>query len=155
MILLGAEDVRKALPVREAIAAMKEAFGALSSGKATAPLRMCLGIPRHGGVSLFMPAYLDADEVESVAVKTVSVFPQNREVGMPTIHAAVLLVDSTDGRPQILIEGRALTAIRTGAASGLAQSTLPVPRAASLPSSVPGGAGPDAGRGCLHRPRNR
>lgn len=132
MILLSADDLRKALPMREAIAAMKEAFGALSSGKATAPLRTRLEIPRHGGVILFMPAYLDADEAEPVALKAVSVFPQNREAGMPTIHAAVLLVDGTDGRPQALIEGSALTAIRTGAASGLATEYLARPESSIL-----------------------
>ncbi|MCK4450797.1 MAG: ornithine cyclodeaminase family protein, partial [Anaerolineae bacterium] len=56
--ILSREDVRRALPMRQAIEAMKGAFAQLSTGQADVPLRVALNVPRHDGVTLFMPAYL-------------------------------------------------------------------------------------------------
>jgi ornithine cyclodeaminase len=82
------------------------------------------------GSSLVMPAYLEQNG--ALAVKVVSVFPQNVEIGLPIIHALVMVLDSVTGRPQALLEGGALTAIRTGAASGAATDLLARPDAASV-----------------------
>ena len=51
-------------------------------------------------------------------------FPGNRAKNLPLIHAAVLLIDAETGKVDALLEGGALTAIRTGAASGLATELL-------------------------------
>jgi ornithine cyclodeaminase/alanine dehydrogenase-like protein (mu-crystallin family) len=69
-----------------------------------------------------MPAFLS--ETQDLAVKVVSVFPQNVTISEPTIYAAVLALDAATGRPLALIEGSTLTAIRTGAASGAATDLL-------------------------------
>ena len=120
--ILNAEEVRTALPMAEAIAGMKDAYGQLASGKATVPLRTQVDVPAHQGVSLFMPAYLPGRE--ALAVKVVSVFPGNVSEGLPTIHGVVLALDAHSGRPLALLEGATLTAIRTGAASGAATDLL-------------------------------
>ncbi len=60
--ILSREDVRQALPMRQAIEAMKAAFAQLSTGQADVPLRVALNVPRHNGITLFMPAYLGADD---------------------------------------------------------------------------------------------
>src|SRR5690242_18789709 len=52
MLLLTAEDVRKALPMSEAIEAMKNAYAALSNGTAVVPLRTRLPIPGSEALSL-------------------------------------------------------------------------------------------------------
>lgn len=124
MLLLSAADLRAALPMAETIAAMKRAFAALSDGRAEVPLRTRLRVPGAGGESLFMPAFVADRACEALAVKIVSVFPQNAEQGLPTLHAAVLLLDPHTGRPTALLEGGMLTAIRTGAASGAATDLL-------------------------------
>jgi alanine dehydrogenase len=120
--ILSREDVRQALPMREAIEAMKGAFAQLSTGQADVPLRVALDVPRHNGVTLFMPAYLSADD--QMAVKIVSVFNDNPAQGLPLIHALVVVVDATTGRPAAVMDGTALTALRTGAASGAATDLL-------------------------------
>jgi ornithine cyclodeaminase len=125
--ILTAADVRLALPMAEAIAGMNDAFAQLSSGQATVPLRTQLPVPDRAGVALFMPAYLARSG--DLAVKVVSVFPHNPEQGEPTIHAAVLVLDASNGRPRALLEGASLTAIRTGAASGAATDLLARPDA--------------------------
>ncbi len=127
MLILNASDVRKALPMKAAIEATKSAYAALSKGKAEVPLRGQLPVEKHDGVSLIMPAYVETKGDEAMAVKIVSVFPGNRERGMPIIHAAVIALDAETGAPIAIMEGGVLTAIRTGAASGAATDLLARP----------------------------
>jgi alanine dehydrogenase len=120
--LLSANDVRQALPMSECIGLMKEAFSQLSSGRAHVPLRCPVPVPAHEGVTIFMPAYLE--QSGDLGAKIVSVFPRNLNSGLPTIHAVVIVIDSTTGVPSALIDGTYLTALRTGAASGAATDLL-------------------------------
>jgi len=124
MLILNADDVRRALPMNEAIEAMKRAYAALSDGKADVPLRTRLSIPPHAGLSLFMPAYVQAETEEALAVKIVSLFPENPKRGLAYIQAAVLVLEADTGRALALLEGSSLTAIRTGAGSGAAIDLL-------------------------------
>jgi ornithine cyclodeaminase/alanine dehydrogenase-like protein (mu-crystallin family) len=129
--ILSQEDVRQALPMRQAIEVMKGAFAQLSSGQADVPLRTALDVPGHNGVTLFMPAYLSADDQAAplIAVKIVSVFNDNPAKGLPLIHALVVVVDATTGAPAAVMDGTYLTALRTGAASGAATDLLARPDA--------------------------
>nr|HID12662.1 hypothetical protein [Anaerolineae bacterium] len=122
MRILSREEVRQALPMAKAIEAMKAAFTQLSTGQAEVPLRVALQVDRHNGVTLFMPAYLTADD--QMGVKIVSVFNDNPAKGLPLIHALVVVVDATTGEPVAVMDGTYLTALRTGAASGAATDLL-------------------------------
>ena len=124
MLILTADEVRQALPMREAVEAMKRAYASLSDGKADAPLRTRLSIPPHNGLTLFMPAYVQTDETEALAVKIVSILPENPKRGLAIIQAAVLVLEADTGRAVALLEGGSLTAIRTGAGSGAAIDLL-------------------------------
>jgi alanine dehydrogenase len=124
MLILSKADILRALPMAEMIEATKEAYAALSSGLALVPQRIHLSIPPHNGMSLFMPAYLQHQDHEALAVKTVSVFPGNTARGLPIIHGLVLVLEPDTGVPVALLEGGSLTAIRTGAASGAATDIL-------------------------------
>ena len=126
MLLVSAEEVRKALPMRETIEAMKAAYASLSAGQADVPLRTRLAVP-GGAASLIMPAYVQAGAGDALAVKVVSLFPNNPERGLAFIQAAVLVLEADTGRPDGLLEGSALTAIRTGAGSGAAIDLLAHP----------------------------
>ncbi|MDX1662270.1 MAG: hypothetical protein R3272_00655 [Candidatus Promineifilaceae bacterium] len=130
LLVLSADDVTRALPMADAIEGMKRAFASLSADRATLPLRTQISVPGGtapdgGGVSIFMPAFLE--ESEDLAVKVVSVFPDNSRHGLPTIHGLVLVLDAANGRPLALLEGGTLTAIRTGAGSGAATDLLARP----------------------------
>lgn len=124
MLLLTAADVRRALPMREAIEAAKKAFAALSAGRAQVPLRTRLPVSAEGAVSIFMPAFVSGEDDTSLAVKVVSLFPTNPDRGLPYIQAAVLVLEPETGRAVGLVEGSSLTAIRTGAAGGAAVDLL-------------------------------
>ncbi len=124
MLILTKEEVRQSLPMSEMIPATKNAFASLTSGKAEVPLRGHLDIPSHEATSLFMPAYLQNENGEALSVKIVSIFPHNKNLNLPLIHAAVLVLEANTGRILALLEGGALTAIRTGAVSGAATDLL-------------------------------
>jgi len=128
--ILSGDDVRVALPMRDAIEAMRKAFGLLASGQADVPLRTAIPIPKHDAVTLVMPAYLHVGN--RLGAKIVSVFPNNPNLELPTIHAVVLLINAATGQAEALLEGTALTAIRTGAVSGLATDLLARPDASSV-----------------------
>lgn len=122
MRLLTRSDVQRALSMREAIPIVKQAFCELSTGRAQVPLRTIVPQEKHDGVTLFMPGYLS--EAEALAVKVVSIHHRNPTQNLPLIHALVLVLDSTTGRPVAAMEGGYLTALRTGAASGVATELL-------------------------------
>ncbi|MBM3126032.1 MAG: ornithine cyclodeaminase family protein [Chloroflexi bacterium] len=124
MIVLNADEVRKSLPMAEAIEAMKQAYASLSDGKADVPLRTRLSIMPRDAASLIMPAYVQAGSSEALAVKIVSLFPGNPARGLAFIQAAVMVFDAETGRAAALLEGASLTAIRTGAGSGAAIDLL-------------------------------
>jgi ornithine cyclodeaminase len=118
--ILSGSDVSATVTMHEAVDVMREAFVALSSGDAVAPLRLALETPH--GVHLFMPAHMRT--AETAGAKVVSVNPENRSRGLPMIHAVVLVLDPTTGRPMALMDGTYLTALRTGAAGGLAADVM-------------------------------
>ena len=70
--ILSSDDVRKALPMREAISGMKRAFSRLSSGMVEMPLRSRVPVTEQDGILLTMPAALPEDG--ELAVKLVTVF---------------------------------------------------------------------------------
>jgi alanine dehydrogenase len=124
MLMLTADDVRNALPMNEAIEAMKTAYVSLSDGTAVVPLRTRLPIPDKDALSLVMPAYVHSENGKALAIKVVSLFPTNPARGLAYIQAAVLVFDPETGQAIALLEGSSLTAIRTGAGSGAAIDLL-------------------------------
>jgi ornithine cyclodeaminase len=124
MLILNAEEVRQALPMHECIAAMKQAYAALSAGTAEVPLRTRLAVQPNEGMSILMPAFVDEKEGQSLAVKIVSLFNKNPKRGLPLILATVLVFDPQTGALEAVLEGGAVTAIRTGAGCGAATDLL-------------------------------
>ncbi len=125
MRILSAADVQSAIDMPTAIETMRSAFRALSAGEATVPVRLSLETP--DGVTLFMPAHMHASG--ATGAKIVSVNVDNPSRGLPAIHAVVLVLDAESGRTRALLDGTWLTALRTGAAGGLAADVLARPEA--------------------------
>ncbi len=122
MLALSGDDVRALVPMTRAIELMKEVFGELSAGRAFSPLRTPIDVPDQSAVTLFMPAFVPSQQ--GLGLKIVSVFPNNRDAGKPTIHALVALVSAETGEPLAIMDGTFLTALRTGAVSGAATDLL-------------------------------
>lgn len=122
--LLSAAEVREALPMAAAMEAVRQAFVALSNRVTDMPIRTRVDVPASNGINLIMPAYLGGPH--QLATKIVSIFPGNldRRPPLPTINALVVVLDADTGLPAGVMDGGALTAIRTGAASGVATELL-------------------------------
>jgi ornithine cyclodeaminase/alanine dehydrogenase-like protein (mu-crystallin family) len=127
LLYLSEADVRRALPMTEAIAAMQQAFVDLSEGRVTMPARSSMEVPETNGLMLIMPCH--AAGMHHMSLKLLTQFADNGRVGLPLIQAVVLLVDAVNGRFLAVMDGTAITALRTGAASGVATRWLAQPRA--------------------------
>lgn len=123
MKILTGDEVRSAISMLEVIDAVAEGFTALSQGHATIPVRTVM--PTENGLMLYMPAYIHGAPVS--VVKIVSVVQSNRQRGLPVIIASVQVSDAQTGKALALMDGSVLTALRTGAASGLATKLMARP----------------------------
>jgi len=122
MLILSSEDVRRALPMREAILAVRSAMAQLSAGECVVPERAHIDVPEHDGVALFMPSFMPGEG--RMAVKVITLYGGNPSIGVPRVQAVVLLFDAATGVPLAMMDGGTLTAIRTGAGSGVATDLL-------------------------------
>ncbi len=125
-------ELRRRIDMPAAIAAVRRGFVALHRGRARVPVRTSLEADH--GVTLFMPGVVDPgpDEPGALGLKVVSVRPGNRARGLPAIHGLVVLVDPATGIPAAAMDARWLTALRTGAATGVATDLLARPDAEVL-----------------------
>uniref|UniRef100_A0A7C3J2C1 Ornithine cyclodeaminase family protein n=1 Tax=Candidatus Methanomethylicus mesodigestus TaxID=1867258 RepID=A0A7C3J2C1_9CREN len=123
VLIIGSSQLRSALRMADVIKAVEEGFKEFSSKRAVMPPRCRIDVEGGAGAFLFMPAYLP--RAGAIAVKEVSVHSGNRQArGLPTVRGVVILSDPKDGSPLAIIEGAALTAIRTGAAGAIAAKYL-------------------------------
>jgi len=121
VLILKRQDVEAVLRMSDCIDVLGKAFAELSGGTAVLPLR--IGITAPDGLSLYMPAYLQG--MNALACKVVSVYKKNPEKhGLPTTIGKVLLQDPETGDVLCIMDGGYLTAMRTGAVSGLATRLL-------------------------------
>jgi ornithine cyclodeaminase len=121
---LSAAEVERLLSVAAAVPLMGHAFESISAGSGRYPLRVHVPLRDGIGDGLVMPAY---DGQDAFGLKLVTVIPRNPAAGLPAVRALYLLVRAVDGEPLMLCDGATLTAIRTGAASGLATDVLARP----------------------------
>lgn len=120
-LILNRNDVISVLSMKDCMNVVEKAFAELSNGTAVLPLR--IGITPPDGLALYMPAYLK--EMGALACKVVSVYKNNpSKFNMPTTIGKVLLQDPQTGNVICIMDGGYLTAVRTGAASGVATRLL-------------------------------
>lgn len=121
VLILNREDVVSVLQMKDCISVLEQAFTEFSNGTAVLPLRISINAP--AGVSLYMPAYLKG--MNAMACKVVSVYKDNpQKYHLPTTIGKVLLQNPETGEVQSIMDGGYLTAVRTGAVSGLATRLL-------------------------------
>jgi len=120
-LLLSRKDVMQVLDMKDCMEVVEKAFAELANGTAVMPLRTNITPP--DGLSLYMPAYLK--ELGALACKIVTVYKNNpKKYDMPVIVGKVLLQDPKTGDVICIMDGGYLTAVRTGAASGVATKYL-------------------------------
>jgi ornithine cyclodeaminase len=84
-------------------------------------------VPEHEGFLAAMPGFVPSAKV--LMSKLVSLFPHNAGTGLPTHQAVIVAFDPDTGQPAALLDGTAITAIRTGACSALSARLLARPDA--------------------------
>ncbi len=129
MLILTRHDVEHLLTMPDAIAAVEEGFRRLAAGAVEMPQRLATPVAPYNGVHLSMPAFV-ADDPGVLTIKVVTVYNDNRSrYDLPTIHAVLLLHDARTGKPLALMDAEHLTAMRTGAVSGVATRYMARPDA--------------------------
>jgi len=131
-LLLSGKDVADLLTVEDAITVVEEAFRQLALGQVTMPQRTAIRLPEHRGLQLGMPAHVGG-RGEALALKVVTVYPENpSRHALPTTIGVLVLNEPATGRPLAVMDAGLLTAVRTGAASGVAAKHLARRRARTV-----------------------
>jgi ornithine cyclodeaminase/alanine dehydrogenase len=121
--LLSRQNVKEVLDMKETIEILQKAFENLATEQAVMPQRTPITTPEHGGLALFMPAYLKG--MAALGAKIVTVYKNNpAQYNMPTVLGTIILLDEKTGAPLAVMDGGYLTAMRTGGVAGLATKFL-------------------------------
>ncbi len=113
---LDADAIRSAVPIADVIDAVEAAYRDVATGRDRSPLRSHVFL--DDGDLLLMPGVRSGGT--GVSVKLVTIMPRNAERDRPTLQAVVVWLDAATGTPIALLDGPTVTAMRTGAASGVA-----------------------------------
>jgi alanine dehydrogenase len=146
-LVLTHAEIRALCDMELAISAVEAGFRAYAQGRARMPAKVYLDLPEYQGDFRAMPALLAADPAQAAAaganppafagVKWVNAHPHNRErFGLPTVMGVYVLSDPQSALPLAIMDATLLTALRTGAAAGVATKHL-----ANLPLSRVGFVG--------------
>ncbi len=127
LLFLSQADVVRLLDIDRLLEALANAFVEISAGRTSVPPRIAARTPA-GGLLGAMPGYLNG----VLEAKLVSVFPQNHVRGLPSHQGLIALFDEATGAPLAVMDGVAITAIRTGAAAAVAARWLARPDASVL-----------------------
>lgn len=123
-LLLSRDDVASVLTMRDCMEMVETAFAQLARGDTIMPQRAAFRTEKHHGLFLGMPAYIGG-EMDALGLKVVTVYPDNpKRFGKPTIYGTLLLLDPVTGECRAIMDAGYLTAVRTGAASGVATGHL-------------------------------
>jgi alanine dehydrogenase len=117
--VLDHDAVLAAVSPMEAVERVREGFVSFARGEWHMPAKVYLPSPPNGDFRA-MPA-----RGEGLAIlKWVTSFPGNPRRGLPTVTGLVLVSDAGSGEPVALLDARAVTALRTGAAAVVAAQEL-------------------------------
>ncbi len=113
MLYLNSQAITTAVTCDEMMDAVEQAMAVYEAKAYTMPERM--NVPcGDGNILLLMPCIAG----DYMVTKVLTLYPDNRVVEKPVIQATVMLADSRTGTPLAIMEGGAITAMRTGAVSG-------------------------------------
>lgn len=117
--ILDRNEVERLLEVEPLLAALEDAFVAISDGSVSVPPRVAARTP-HGWLGV-MPGWVAG---MGLATKLVSVFAGNAGGPYPSHQGLIVLFDDETGTPTAILDGERITALRTAAASAVAARLL-------------------------------
>jgi alanine dehydrogenase len=125
--VLDHDSVLAVVSPTAAIAEVRQAFLRFRAGEWVMPAKVYLHSPPHGDFRA-MPARGDG----LAMLKWITSFPGNPARGLPTVNGVICLSDAETGLPLMLLDARAVTALRTGAVAAVATQALAMPGASSV-----------------------
>jgi alanine dehydrogenase len=126
--VLGHDAVLAAVSPAAAIEQVRTGFAAHHAGEWTMPAKIYLEAPPHGDFRA-MPALGGGFAM----LKWISSFPGNpAALGLPTVMGVLCLSDAATSAPRMLLDARAVTALRTGAVAAVAAQALARPGAGTV-----------------------
>jgi ornithine cyclodeaminase len=128
MRVLDAQAIQEAVPMADLLDAVEGAYRDVASGRDRSPARSRVELPN--GDLLLMPGMREGGAGHTV--KLVTVLPGNAGRGLPTVQAVIAWFDAASGEPIAVLDGTTVTAMRTGAASGVGTRLLARPDASVL-----------------------
>ena len=130
--ILSHDDVHRCLPPKACIDAMEQALAALARGESSFPLRSVFRAEGSSGFLGLMPGHRRGEQ-PLYALKAVCIFPENPvKHGIDAHQGGVLLFDGETGELTAVVDGAALTAIRTAAVTAVATRALARPGSSDL-----------------------
>ncbi|WP_425053434.1 ornithine cyclodeaminase family protein [Psychromarinibacter sp. S121] len=126
MLILSADDVRRAVSPAQAFDAVREAFLSLAQDAIETFPRHQLSAGPERALMGVMPV-ADLSEGGPWAMKVVLVGKDNRAQGLDSHQGFVMLADGRTGKPLAMIDATSVTALRTAAASAVATAALANP----------------------------
>jgi alanine dehydrogenase len=120
-LILSHREVRALADMALAMDAVERAFRDYAEGRARMPSKVYLELPEFDGDFRAMPSLLGA----YAGVKWVNAHPFNQaRHGLPTVMGTYVLSDPATAFPLAVMDATFLTALRTGAAAGVATKHL-------------------------------
>ncbi|MFJ3417428.1 ornithine cyclodeaminase family protein [Streptomyces sp. NBC_00252] len=130
VLFLSGDRVTDLLDADAAIASQRAAFTALGDGTADLPGKIMHPSRFDDSVVFAYVSRLSADT--GAVAKFGSVNPANARAGLPTIHAVISALDPVTGQLVAVMDGTAVTTLRTAAGSAVAVDVLAAPDATRL-----------------------
>jgi alanine dehydrogenase len=122
ILWLNKKEVEGLVDIESVLMVVEDAFREHGLGRVQMPPKMYLNFHKHNGDLRAMPGYLEGPDI--AGVKLVNVHPDNPKQGLPTVMAVMILNSTRTGAPLAIMDGTALTDLRTGAAGGVAAKYL-------------------------------
>ncbi|MHA2335961.1 MAG: ornithine cyclodeaminase family protein [Candidatus Hodarchaeales archaeon] len=123
VLILTKDDVNQLLTMEDALQYVEEAYKQLALGNAKVPQRIPITDPAPG-LTLVMPGIIGGG-MNALATKVVSVYKDNpKKFDLPTVLAKILIQNMETGEVVGFMDGGLITAMRTGAATGVSVKYL-------------------------------
>jgi ornithine cyclodeaminase/alanine dehydrogenase-like protein (mu-crystallin family) len=122
MLILSESDVKKVLTMADVMGSVEAAYRDYSDGLVDIPNRVTLHIRNENNDAIFLTA--NYHSMPFYGIKQASSFPDNTDRGKETVLADIHLYSAETGESLALVSAVWLTAMKTGAASGVATNYL-------------------------------
>jgi len=121
-LILTNSQVQRLIDMPSVLKVIENAFMLYGKKLVQMPAKIYLHLDKYAGDFRAMPAYIEG--MDACGIKWVSVYPENKKYGLPSVMAVIILSDPHTGFPLCVMDATLLTNLRTGAAGGVAAKYL-------------------------------